>query len=673
MVFTTSCSQKKIQTITVGEWLHLINDKAGISSYSWQTPYFPNIKEDNTYFSDVQSAVEWEILDIEHDIDLEQQLNKEWTAYTLINLSNQTSDIKNEVLDISQSNFQSQINTAISTKLLTVDSKKMFYPKKIMDKEEAIQLLEKVVSYINDRKITETKTNIQWKNKTDIIDIQPLSISDENQFVIVDPTNQYSLGQLIHYVDDGKECYYKVKNQIDDHLYLEDVDVLQYTKNMELSGTSNLNFEDARIEDESGEVLQEYSYIDPVSLLSTTGLQKTFHVSDYNVVISANSSYVKAEVNRTLPHGSTVYAYVKLNGAKVDYQWKSTDSTVNDAYFKVKFTSEEDFGVKNSAYKNLYGDFSKFDPNDFVTSVSKMYVEKKDVVESTLELCKVTLPIPNAPLMNITVSLNLNMHASGRVEVTMTQDSVIGCEIKNGNVRMIHEFDHSHSNRFKTTAGVSSGVSFGLNLTSVKLMDASLNAGAEASFKTSLHLYKDDEHDVISTDISTDVVDELSEGNPNVLVCSDLSANLVVYLKLNSAKTQLGKLGFTKRINLVKQSLLPKGKSHIENFHFVSKCTRTDREKKVDLDTLTVTKKIKLNNYSMVVHVNKAKTIEIIGLPEGYTKDDLIYTSSNEEVAIVDSNGNVIGKSSGSCVITISTSDEEHYIKSNVIVSEVGS
>ncbi len=262
------------------------------------------------------------------------------------------------------------------------------------------------------------------------------------------------------------------------------------------------------------------------------------------------------------------------------------------------------------------------------------------------------------------------MHVSGRVPLTLNQTSSVGCEIKNGKMRMIQEFDHSHNNQFKANTGLSSGIQFALNLTSLRLMDASLNAGAEATFKTSLHLYQDDEYDVVETDVGVDVMDELADGNTNVLVCSDLSANTVVYLKMNSAKSQLGKIGFTKRINLMKQSLLPKGKTHLENFQFVSKCTRKQREQGTKLETLTVTKKIKLKDYSMVVHVSKAKKIEIIGLPEGYTKDDLEYVSHQETVATTDANGNVIGKSAGSSVITISTKDGKHYIKCNVIVSE---
>lgn len=665
-----SCSKKENESITLLDWIQILNDKAGITSYTETNPYFPRITKDSTYYADVQAAVEWGVLEQAHPFLETQVLNKEWTAYTLVNLLGSADSNSIQIDDLSTTHFPLQVQTSIKNGLFTLDRKNQFHPAEVMDKETAIDLLKKVVDTINNRQIKETKTNITWKENTQVLDVDPIMYHQDQQMIEIEDDIQLNPGQLIHFYDDSSEYYYVVDHQDGQSLYLDDVDLMSYTQNMDLSGSSELNFDQATIEDNNGDIIQEYSSVNPISLCSSRSLQKTFHIDEYNVVITASSSSVKAEVNRTLPHGSKVYASVKLNGAKVDYQFSSKEKNIDDAYFKVEFSSEESLGLKNGSYKNLYGDFSEFDANDFVSSIQKMYVEKKDVVESTLELCKIKLPIPNAPLMNVTISLNLNMHVSGKVSLSLNQTSSIGCEIRNGNMRMIHEFDHSHSNQLKANVGMSSGVMFGLNLTSLRLMDASLNAGAEATFKTSLHLYQNDEYNVVETDAGLDVVDELADGNPNVLVCSDLSANTVIYLKMNSAKSQLGKIGFTKRINLVKQSLLPKGKTHLENFQFVSKCTRKQREKGTKLETLTVTKKIKLKEYSMVVHVSKAKAIQIIGLPEGYTKDDLEYISSNEDVAKTDANGNIIGKSAGSSVITVATNDGKHYIKCNVIVSE---
>ena len=61
----------------------------------------------------------------------------------------------------------------------------------------------------------------------------------------------------------------------------------------------------------------------------------------------------------------------------VDYQWKSKNKDVKDAYFKVKFSTNESFGLKNGSYKNLYGDFSKADSQNLLSSLPKMFVENK--------------------------------------------------------------------------------------------------------------------------------------------------------------------------------------------------------------------------------------------------------------------------------------------------------
>ena len=496
-----SCSKKENESITLLDWIQILNDKAGITSYTETNPYFPRITKDSTYYADVQAAVEWGVLEQAHPFLETQVLNKEWTAYTLVNLLGSADSNSIQIDDLSTTHFPLQVQTSIKNGLFTLDRKNQFHPAEVMDKETAIDLLKKVVDTINNRQIKETKTNITWKENTQVLDVDPIMYHQDQQMIEIEDDIQLNPGQLIHFYDDSSEYYYVVDHQDGQSLYLDDVDLMSYTQNMDLSGSSELNFDQATIEDNNGDIIQEYSSVNPISLCSSRSLQKTFHIDEYNVVITASSSSVKAEVNRTLPHGSKVYASVKLNGAKVDYQFSSKEKNIDDAYFKVEFSSEESLGLKNGSYKNLYGDFSKFDANDFVSSIQKMYVEKKDVVESTLELCKIKLPIPNAPLMNVTISLNLNMHVSGKVSLSLNQTSSIGCEIRNGNMRMIHEFDHSHSNQLKANVGMSSGVMFGLNLTSLRLMDASLNAGAEATFKTSLHLYQNDEYNVVETDV----------------------------------------------------------------------------------------------------------------------------------------------------------------------------
>lgn len=57
--------------------------------------------------------------------------------------------------------------------------------------------------------------------------------------------------------------------------------------------------------------------------MSTKPLQRTFHIGEFNVVVSVSGTALKAEVNKVLPYGSKVYSSLKLSGMHVDYQWKS--------------------------------------------------------------------------------------------------------------------------------------------------------------------------------------------------------------------------------------------------------------------------------------------------------------------------------------------------------------
>lgn len=665
------CSKNEVDSITLSAWIHELNLQSGIIYSNRETPYFMNIHENDSCYEDVQAAVEWQVLDPSYGFNPDASLTREWAAYTLMNLVGKSQEESLNIKDISDSVFKNQIQAAVSSGLMDVDDRNLFHPDEIMEKEEALELLSKAVSFINHREITETKTDITWKEDTEVQEVIPLQFDQDAMAVELQDASMIQQGNIIHWSDQTGEHYYKVSSKQEDTVFLEEMDALEQSESIDMSGSEELDFSNAEIIDGDGNVIQETSCTNRLEFMSTKALQKSFTVSDFKVSITTSSSGVKAEVSKELKYGSKVYAAVKVNGVHCDYDWNSEGVSIQDAYFKVKFHSEQDLGLKNSSYKNLYGDFSKFDANSFLSSLTSMYQAKKDVVEQTLTLCEITVPIPNAPLVNVTLALEMHIYASGRIEVVFSQDNEFGCEIRNGQTRFIHETTHENSNLFKASAGLSAGATFGLNLAKMRLADISVNAGCEASMKTTLHLYQDDSHQIVESDVPADIADELSDGNPDVLVCSDLNAYLVLYVKLNSSKSTLGKLGISKRIDLLSSenaSLFPDGKKHLENFQFVSKCTRKDREKSVAMDSLKVTKKITLQNYSMIVHIGKNQQINITGLPEGYSKSNLVYTSNAGEVASVNANGIITANKSGSAVITISTSDGNHSIQCNVLV-----
>lgn len=78
---------------------------------------------------------------------------------------------------------------------------------------------------------------------------------------------------------------------------------------------------------------------------------------------------------------------------------------------------------------------------------------------------------------------------------------------------------------------------------------------------------------------------------------------------------------------------------------------------------------IVLGTKNVSLLVGTEKLIEILSLPDGVKKEDLIYSSSDEEIATVDENGNIKAIKEGKVTITIKTKDGKYTNKIEVNVT----
>jgi uncharacterized protein YjdB len=227
----------------------------------------------------------------------------------------------------------------------------------------------------------------------------------------------------------------------------------------------------------------------------------------------------------------------------------------------------------------------------------------------------------------------------------------------------------------KSDSKIQAGIRFALNMTSMNLCDIGLNAGAKASVKTTVHMYDSEGKSKSEvTDVPADVADEAASEAKDVMVCGDIDAKWLLNVKFNSSKSLMGKLGINRTISLLsdeQDNIFPDGKRHIENFKFVDHCTRGNRTISKTPEELKVTQLISLKDYSIAVHLGESVAFQIRGLPDGYTKDDLIYISGDSNVASTDGKGNVKGISSGSTVVTIKTKDDKHRTACSIMVPQV--
>ncbi len=681
-VLMGGCVPAQPALISLGDWISTLNEQAGIYSYSSNKPYYMNIDKDSVYFKDVQAAVEWQILDPSYPFDPGQALTKEWMAYTLMNLSGKKAEGRLDMIkDIQKTSFPEHVSGAVASGLLELDDRGLFHPKEEVEQAKALKALSQTIEYINHKTIEDPHTEVIMSDEPSIIEATPLSQDLERMEALFEKGIGIKEGGYVHWIEkDGQEKIYMAAavSERDDGLLVDlaTADLLEITESISASGEYDLDFSNAEIHidgetNDSGAVTDEN-----LMLMSIHPYTKNFTVGSYNVSVTSSSSGVKATATKKLGNGATVEARLIVSAITVAYDWNTGEKKLKDSYFRVSFNTNEDFTVKAGGYKELYGDFSALGAEEFLAKAQGILKDsKKDVLQETLNLCTVKLPMPGNPELSLDMKLQLNLYASGRAQIALSQSSLLGCEVRNGKMRLIKDLDNKADASLRGSSRLTADVRFGLSLFSATLMDAAVEAGANMTYVTTLHLYdKEGNKNSVVIDGDTDMADELAQGNPDVLVCGDLTAFWEMALDLNSSESLAGKLGLDNTFEILNEKnapLFPGLGHHIENLQFVDHCTRTARAVLSEIEAMNVASRICLDKYSVAVHVGESRQINITGLPEGYLKTDLVYSSDDASIATVDAHGIIHAIASGSTVIRIATSDGEHSIACNVLVPMV--
>ncbi len=657
----------------MGEWISCMNEEAGILPSDNTFPYFLNIEESSPYFTDAQTAVEYGILSTSYPFAPEEPLTKEWAAYTLVHLSGHEISQGYSIKDRSDSLFPKEIETAVNMGLMQLDHRSKFYPKKELKKDEAKQLLEKVISYIN-HPILKHVEDVKLNDNVKPIQVASVTFQEENMEVWFETEEEVAKGSVIYWIDeDGREQVFEIvtvqKDGFGWNAIVKALDPLSYLQEIHLEGETDVNFDDVQIFDE-----------DAVSSSNSYGLQfmavhkKTRTIQGYTVSYSVSSSGIRAEISKTLEHGEKMYANFELNGIKVKYKWFSQKDNLDNAFFQIEANTQENLGVSKAEYRKLFGDFSALSSQDFIHSLSSFLKPKSDVSAVEIPICTLQVPVTGSSTLTLKAKLSILLYATGETKLALTQNHLLGMEMRNGHARMIHEFKHNQECSIRAETGMTGNTTFSLNFLQQNLMDIAVSAGAKAKVSAIAHLYDEDGKDHETTlDYPIDIVEDLSQENQNVFICGDMQANWVLKMQLNSTGSLLGKFGFGKSMDILNAEnapLLSSGSSHIENWKIVPSCTYRNRKRMKTEKSLSVTERIRLNSYSLIVSTQKGTQIVITGLPKGYSVSDLYYETGDSTIAAVSENGYVTGLRQGSTQITIQTKDGSYSVICSILVTK---
>ena len=671
------CKKKVTDTMTNGEWLTELTTQAGITYYQQEEPYFLNITSNSPYFTVVQSSVEWEVLNPSKAFNPSATLTREMVAYTLMNIISRTHEgFSDTIKDLQDCSYPDQVKAAVASGLMSLDERQRFRPKDQISKEEAFGYLAQVIDIVNNRKFTDTQTTVQLKDDVQFADDEPKQFDEEGLTALFESDSSIRNGMYIVYDD----TYYRVVNCEYTNqgilTTLEQVNMEDVIEQFDIQGGTDLEFNHAKIVDGNGNVVQEGTeQSHSLSLMSTSLINHTFEINGFRIALKGTTSSLHAEVSKQLQVGGLLYANAALDNLHIQYKWDKDEDRIQYGYLKADFTTLENIGLRNGMYKELYGDFSKLNPKDFISTVQNIFQTKQEVITDTITLCTVKIPMPNAPMVSVVMKLNLNIYATGKAELSFVQNHVLGCEIRNGNMRSISDHSKKATASIRAETGITLGTNLALHAFNQNIMDAEIDAGAKGYFHTKTYLYNEEgKAESFDIDVQPDLMEELSEGNPDIKVCTELNAYWLCNLKLNSSNSLAGRFGFSRNIPILSESnapLFPKGKVTYENWMSVDHCSCEDREKVPNVEAIQVKKRITLKDYSLISGVGVSTRIQVTGLPEGYTVEDLIYISKNTDIAEVSSAGEVIGKKSGGTDIVIQTKDKKHLVHCHILVVEI--
>ena len=570
------------------------------------------------------------------DDEDKKELNKSLKGYFLLNTCQRYFDNHENYKDFLNENKVVDLNKEAS-----------------ISRNEAIEIIELLAKHINNK-------TFKNENKVEENNVNHLSDYELKDEILITQT-KLKKDELIFLIEDEK--YYKIEEVLDEGYrlstngdFFSQIEISAFEKDIDLA--------DAEIIEYQGNTS---AYTNNNYLMLKSEKEDFLKGFKLSYVTKRNGLDIRLEKDDS---GTRTYFDFTLSNLKATYKIANNKETdEKSSYFKVNFNSSQKVGVSTGKYKYYYLDYRELDSKDFLSSAKKAIHTKNDILEASIPICTLKIPIAEIPTLTFNVDVLLNIYLSGKVELVINNSGYVGFECRNGAIRLIKEIDNKANFILGANTKAAAALNFNLNIANMRLCDAELSLGIKGSVSSILHLYDNSNEEIVESDIEYYALDEAARENTNVLVCGDVSLNWVLDVAFNTAKTQLYKFGLSKKYEILnKDDQIFQNKTHIENFNFVDECTRKKKQNFNNTSLNLNSDNILLSSYSLVIVKGGEKEIHIKSLPSGYKIKDLLFESENENIALV-KNGKVYAKELGSTRIKIKTSDEKYAAYINILVS----
>ena len=488
--------------VTTGEWLNMVVDKFGITGYQSETPHIEAVKKDNSYFSAVQAAYEWNIIDEETELDLDGRVTKGLVANTLVRAVGMDDltgfdcdDIAQFAVDNAYVDFESYRGRTDNIRFVSSEEAQNSLDKAFGKwANYDFGLPQEKVSFSDDVVIlgakssenSENENNAGYqdgdsnKNATQFYDSETSNIENfkrtwlsenvvavpENVAQDLKPGDTYILpdesGQL--------STAYKVEKITNEDGFIvitntdEDVTFEETVKEMDISGTYEPDLTESVIVDGLGNTVSSPTVSDMSSFSAPTvefasyhpgeteitnmakgNISLSFEVDGFSVKGKVSESSVSFTVSGEFPLDKAETAKLKVSQSyeikdlKVSQDYDYKDGEFSNAYAKLDYTTVEKTGGELSITSK--GSFAPEYTNGngkFLTNFKRAIY--KNTNEKGAKSIKIcSIKVAGTPGVGLNLDVKIKISLSGKIELVVTTNNVKGIQLKSDKIRYIKD------------------------------------------------------------------------------------------------------------------------------------------------------------------------------------------------------------------------------------------
>lgn len=624
----SGCSKQNEQTLTIGQWLGMINTAFGMESFTNDEPYISTIGKNDEYFNTVQIAAEWEVIDENQVINPRETLKWKDALVTLINagdfISKKATDTQR--IDYAINNFDKNIRTywmdryidvASATNLLIIAQEK--WANRTYDTPvEKVQYSKQVKDMSgSDIKVVQDNPS---ENKLILSGEGASKISEGEVFVLPSTNNSLS--------PKGYKAERIVKENGVTTIETGEIKELgDFVDELYIENTFSPDLTQAEIYDGNGKLVRTQGNVIPqaynlneepkiVNLLATSNLNgnivpladKTdfsFETESCKVNVSIKSDGLSAKIEVPFSENWKGYYEVELSNFKVtnkiDYSW----FTLHSAEVKVDYTTKNSIGINREILKKEAVFAPKWSNGNgkFLTNLKKS-VWKNNKNSKGAKIIKLgSINIASIGVASFSVDVIAKLNVDGSLEVSCTETGCKGIEYKDGNCRIINTSDKDTDVKFRCNAEGTVSITPTVNAFGFAVIGFKGEVGLGAESSATLHLVDPDNHlleEISTSDIAPEAYEETTPiglsadveeikklanlqggtyeketNNVNLHLDTCIDINVYFILKIGIEETTMaGKL--LNGINITKEwEICGSNNSkicnlHIENFDFIS-------------------------------------------------------------------------------------------------------